>query len=278
MHMHVYPDGQLVVMEHEVQTQRDEGEDTMDTLEARVPLRPGCAPANRLQASLRAQTPTSVGFKAHAAETPRRVSTETLSAPVSTQTKPHASVAQYVIGLSQTDTVEQAEWMQAMNTRSAHMRTLPVTTVSKDNTTMGKRTTSDASLTQADEGMKVIEDYKRAIEHSDEHLLREVFAPQVHIEIPAGAIVDQSANTASHVMSQVAKTAPGIEAVLTADAGNDWYLLGFEGQLEGQKLQAVDQVHLNGDGKIDQLIIYMRPIPAAQKFAEAISQRLQPTA
>ena len=143
---------------------------------------------------------------------------------------------------------------------------------------MGKRTTSDASLTQADEGMKVIEDYKRAIEHSDEHLLREVFAPQVHIEIPAGAIVDQSANTASHVMSQVAKTAPGIEAVLTADAGNDWYLLGFEGQLEGQKLQAVDQVHLNGDGKIDQLIIYMRPIPAAQKFAEAISQRLQPTA
>ena len=45
---------------------------------------------------------------------------------------------------------------------------------------------------------------------------------------------------------------------------------------EGQKLQAVDQVHLNKDSKVDQLIIYMRPIPAAQKFAEAISQRLQP--
>jgi hypothetical protein len=32
--------------------------------------------------------------------------------------------------------------------------------------------------------------------------------------------------------------------------------------VEGQKLQAVDQVHLNKDGKIDQLIIYTRPIPA----------------
>ncbi|HEV8121324.1 MAG TPA: hypothetical protein VGQ67_10040 [Candidatus Polarisedimenticolia bacterium] len=29
--------------------------------------------------------------------------------------------------------------------------------------------------------------------------------------------------------------------------------------------------------KIDRLIIYMRPIPVAQKFAEAITQRLQPT-
>ena len=125
--------------------------------------------------------------------------------------------------------------------------------------------------------MKVIETYKRAIETSDEQLLREVFAPQVHVEIPAGGSLDHPVNTASYIMSQVAKTAPGIKGVLTADAGDNWYFLGFEGQIEGQRLQAVDQVHLNSDGKIDQLIIYMRPIPAAQKFADIISQRLQPT-
>jgi hypothetical protein len=61
-------------------------------------------------------------------------------------------------------------------------------------------------------------------------------------------------------MSLVAKTAPGIKCILTADAGNNWYFLGFEGQVEGQKLHAVDQVHLNKDGKLDQLIIYKRPI------------------
>ena len=53
--------------------------------------------------------------------------------------------------------------------------------------------------------------------------------------------------------------------------------LALRCQIEGEKLQAIDQVHLNKDGKIDQLIIYMRPIPVAQKFAELISQRLQPT-
>jgi len=36
------------------------------------------------------------------------------------------------------------------------------------------------------------------------------------------------------------------------------------------------RLHLNKDGKIDHLIIYMRPIPVARKFAEAIGQRLQP--
>ena len=125
--------------------------------------------------------------------------------------------------------------------------------------------------------MKVIENYRRAIENSDEDLLKEVFAPQVRVETPAGASDNRSGNTASHIMSQVAKTAPGIRCVLTADAGNNWHFLGFEGQIEGQKLQAVDQVHLNNDGKIDQLTIYMRPIPVAQKFVEAIVQRLQPT-
>ena len=125
--------------------------------------------------------------------------------------------------------------------------------------------------------MKVIENYKRAVENSDESLLNEVFASHVRLEVPAGPSIDHPADIASRILSQVAQTAPGIQCTLTADAGNNWYFLGFEGEIEGQQLQAVDQVHLNKDGKIDQLIIYMRPIPAAQKFAEVIMQRLQPT-
>ena len=125
--------------------------------------------------------------------------------------------------------------------------------------------------------MEAIENYRRAIENSDEDLLEEVFAPQVLFETPAGARDNYPVNTTSHIMSQVAKTAPGIRCVLTADAGNNWHFVGFEGQIDGQKLQAVDQVHLNKDGKIDHLIIYMRPISVAQKFSEVIAQRLQPT-
>jgi hypothetical protein len=124
--------------------------------------------------------------------------------------------------------------------------------------------------------MKVIENYKRAVENSDTNSFKKVFAPQVWVETPAGPSVNHPANTASIILSEVAKTAPGIRCTLTADAGNNWYFLGFEGQIEGQELQAVDQVHLNADGKIDELIIYMRPISVAQRFAEVITQRLQP--
>ena len=34
--------------------------------------------------------------------------------------------------------------------------------------------------------MKIIENYGRAIENSDENLFNEVFAPQVRVEIPVG--------------------------------------------------------------------------------------------
>jgi hypothetical protein len=126
------------------------------------------------------------------------------------------------------------------------------------------------------ETLKVIENYEAAIENGDENLLKEVFAPQVRFEIPTGESSNYAVETASHIMSQVAKVLPGIKNRLTADAGNDWHLLAFESQIEGQKIQAVDQVHLDKDGRIDQLTVYMRPIPAAQKFLQAIGQRLQP--
>ena len=124
--------------------------------------------------------------------------------------------------------------------------------------------------------MRVIENYKKAIENADEKLFKEVFASQVRVEIPAGPGADHPVNTASLIFSQVAKTAPGIKCVSVADAGNDWYFLGFDGQIEAQPLQAVDHVHLNKDGRIDHVVIYMRPISAAQRFGEVILQRLQP--
>jgi hypothetical protein len=123
--------------------------------------------------------------------------------------------------------------------------------------------------------MKVVDIYKMAIEKGDEASLKEVFAPQVRFDTPSGESSVRPADTASHVMSQVAKVVPGIRNILTADAGSSSYLLAFEGEIAGQKLQVVDQVHLDEHGRIDHLTIYMRPIPAAQKFREAMGQRLQ---
>jgi len=124
--------------------------------------------------------------------------------------------------------------------------------------------------------MKVIDNYKTAIENGDEALLKEVFAPQIRFDTPSGESSLNPVDTASHIMSQVAKVVPGIKNILTADAGSNSYLLAFEGEIQGQKLQAVDQLHLDQHGRIDQLTIYMRPIPAAQKFRGAMRQRLQP--
>jgi hypothetical protein len=111
-----------------------------------------------------------------------------------------------------------------------------------NHTLLGK-TVIEFATDQRGKKMKVIENYGRAIESSDENLFKELFAPQVRLEIPAGTSGDHPANTVSHILSQVGKTAPGIKCTLTADAANNWHLLVFEGQLEGQKLQAIDQVH-----------------------------------
>jgi hypothetical protein len=124
--------------------------------------------------------------------------------------------------------------------------------------------------------MNGVDNYKRAIECGDEALLREVFAPQVRFDPPSGESSLHPADVASHIMGQIAKVVPGIRNILTADAGSSSYLLSFEAEIQGEKLQVVDQLHLDGDGKIDHLTIYMRPISAAQKFRDAIRQRLRP--
>ena len=71
---------------------------------------------------------------------------------------------------------------------------------------------SGSSANQGGQKMRVIEEYRGAVENSDEALLKEVFAPQVRVETPAGPGVNHSANTASLILSQVAQTAPGKEA------------------------------------------------------------------
>jgi len=123
--------------------------------------------------------------------------------------------------------------------------------------------------------MKVVDNYKKAIENGDEALLKEVFAPQVRFDPPSGETSLHPVDAASHIMSQVAKVVPGIKNILTADAGSNSYLLTFEAEIEGQNLQVVDQLHLDQNGRIDHLTIYMRPITAAEKFGGAIRKRLQ---
>jgi hypothetical protein len=141
---------------------------------------------------------------------------------------------------------------------------------------LGWRRACRAHGLDREETMKVVDDYKKAIEHGDEALLKEVFAPQVRFDPPSGESSLRPADLASHVMSQVVRVAPRIKNVLTADAGSNSYLLTFEAEIEGEKLQVVDQLHLDEHERIDHLTIYMRPIAAAQKFGAAIRQRLQP--
>ncbi|HEX9606174.1 MAG TPA: hypothetical protein VF962_03010, partial [Gemmatimonadaceae bacterium] len=73
--------------------------------------------------------------------------------------------------------------------------------------------------------MKVVDNYKMAIENGDEALLKEVFAPQIRFDAPSGESSLHPVDTASHIMSQVAKVVPGIKNILTADAGSNSYLL-----------------------------------------------------
>jgi hypothetical protein len=132
-----------------------------------------------------------------------------------------------------------------------------------------------APIATREDTMKVVDNYKKAIENGDETLLKEVFAAQVRFDPPSGEGSLHPVDAASHIMSQVAKVVPGIKNILTAGAGSNSYLLAFEAEIEGQKLQVIDQLHLDENGRIDHLTIYMRPIPAAEKFGGAIRKRLE---
>lgn len=99
--------------------------------------------------------------------------------------------------------------------------------------------------------MKVVDNYKKAIENGDEALLKKVFAPQVRFDPPSGERSLHPVDAASHIMSQVAKVVPGIKNMFAADAGSNSYLLAFEAEIEGQELQVVDQLHLDQNGRVD---------------------------
>ena len=67
----------------------------------------------------RAKRPDATRREIHSMHAAGGKETHSLGGPGSTQTKPHGSVAAYVVALSQTDTADQAGWMQALGTRAS---------------------------------------------------------------------------------------------------------------------------------------------------------------
>jgi len=134
------------------------------------------------------------------------------------------------------------------------------------------KTLGNLRIDQGGEKMKVIEDYRRALRVSDEYYLNRVLL-----------LMSVSRYRLEQFRSAGERSSLSVESGGEDGSWNKCTLKAAAEQLTYWSLKRAGGTEVSGDRsgatqprrQIDHIIIYMRPIPVALKFAVAIMQRLQ---
>jgi len=115
--------------------------------------------------------------------------------------------------------------------------------------------------------------FRRAAEAKDLDLLSEALADDVVLHSPILFRGFEGKEIVAQVLTHVAAT---LEDLTYVDelAGERSVCLRFTANVGDRQLEGIDYLTLDGDGKVVDLTVFMRPLSALTRFNEQMAQRL----
>jgi hypothetical protein len=117
--------------------------------------------------------------------------------------------------------------------------------------------------------------FRRAAEAKDLDLLAETLRDDVVLHSPVLFRGFEGRDTVATVLTHVAATLEGLTYVGELSEGNA-VCLRFKGTVAGtdREIEGIDFLELDGDGRVAELTVFMRPLSALTAFNERMKARL----
>jgi hypothetical protein len=116
--------------------------------------------------------------------------------------------------------------------------------------------------------------FRRAAETKDLDLLAEALREDVVLHSPILFRGFEGREIVSQVLAHVAATLEGLTYTDELVEG-DTVCLRFKAKVGDRELEGVDFLELDGDGKVAELTVFMRPLSAITAFNEQMKARLE---
>lgn len=116
--------------------------------------------------------------------------------------------------------------------------------------------------------------FRRAAEAKDLDLLSEALREDVVLHSPILFRGFEGREIVSQVLTHVAATLEGLTYTDELIEGNT-VCLRFKANVGDRELEGIDFLELDGDGKVAELTVFMRPLSAINAFNEQMKARLE---
>ena len=115
--------------------------------------------------------------------------------------------------------------------------------------------------------------FRRAAEAKDLELLAETLREDVELHSPILFRGFEGREMVSAVLTHVAATLEDLAYVDELHESNT-VVLRFKARVGDRELEGIDFLELDGDGKVTELTVFMRPLSAINAFNERMAERL----
>ena len=116
--------------------------------------------------------------------------------------------------------------------------------------------------------------FRGAAERGDVSSFEEIFAEQVTFRSPAVFRPYEGRSSVARLLATVSGVFEDFRYTDQLETG-DTALLAFSARAASRELDGIDLLRFDGDGKIREMAVYIRPLSGLTALATALQQRLQ---
>ncbi len=109
-----------------------------------------------------------------------------------------------------------------------------------------------------------ITNYGIAVAEGNKNNVAATFSANVIVMPPAGNQSVEGLGKAAAMLAAAAIAIDDFKLVRIFESDNSWAAIAFEGTLEGTAIQLIDQVHIDNNGLIDHVDVFLRPTAMAE--------------
>jgi SnoaL-like domain len=116
--------------------------------------------------------------------------------------------------------------------------------------------------------------FRAAAESKDFSAIEEIFSPDVSFRSPVVYKPYEGRDAVAMILGAVVQVFEGFRYTEQTETG-DTAALAFSARVGDRELEGIDLLRFDGDGRVRELAVYVRPMSGVNALAEAMKRKLE---
>jgi hypothetical protein len=123
--------------------------------------------------------------------------------------------------------------------------------------------------------LNTINKYATAVITGNLEMIAPLLSNDIKVMPPGSNQPNEGKGKTAVMLSAVASAITDFTFIRSYESEQEWYAVLLEGTIDGTPVQFIDQVHIDGNGLVDHVDIFLRPASTAASLLEKVSAEIK---